>query len=172
MQTTARRGRAFVIVGVVAGVLALTSCTGTEAARQRSAQAWLHATADRVADPDGWDSGGGQLLKDGDVAVGGLLSASTPAGDYEVLAVCRDAGEVRVTVRVVPRGTDRGDGAVAGAADLTCGRTVRIPVTVPARSGVWVQARTSADDEYALWFSTIATPGWTPSGPTDTSARR
>jgi hypothetical protein len=72
------------------------------------------------------------------------------------------AGAVRVTVRVFPEGRDGEDSVVAGRADLRCGRTARIPVTVPAGSGVWVRARTSDRSEYALWYSTIATPGWSP----------
>ena len=167
MQTTAGRRRLAVVAALVLGVLALTACSGTDADRQRSAQAWLDRTADTVADPDGWDSGGGQLLRSGDVAEGGLISESTPAGDYDVVAVCRDAGAVRVTVRVFPEGRDGEgrdgeDGVVAGRAALRCGRTARIPVTVPARSGVWIQARTSDRSEYALWYGTIATPGWMP----------
>lgn len=166
MRTTA--GRVAVVTTLVVGVLALTACTGTgtehgtDADRRRSAQTWLDRTAATVADPDGWDSGGGQLLRDGDVAEGGFLSESTPAGDYDVVAVCRDAGAVHVTVRVVPEGREGRGGVVAGQAELRCGRTARIPVTVPTGSGVLVRARTSDRSEYALWYSTIATPGWTP----------
>lgn len=162
MQTTAGSRRLVAVAALVLGVLALTACSGTDADRQRSAQAWLDRTADTVADPDGWDSGGGQLLRSGDVAEGGFISDSTPAGHYDVVAVCRDAGAVRVTVRVFPEGRDGEDGVVAGRAALRCGRTARIPVTVPARSGVWIQARTSDRSEYALWYGTIATPGWMP----------
>jgi hypothetical protein len=162
MRTTARSRRVVAVAGLVLGVLALTACTGTDADRQRSAQAWLDRTAETVADPDGWDSGGGQLLRSGGVAEGGFISESTPAGDYDVVAVCRDAGAVRVTVRVFPEGRDGEDGVVAGRADLRCGRTARIPVAVPAGSGVWVRARTSDRSKYALWYSTIATPGWSP----------
>lgn len=162
MQTTAGSRRLAVVAALVLGVLALTACSDTDGDRQRSAQAWLDRTADTVADPDGWDSGGGQLLRSGDVAEGGFISESTPAGHYDVVAVCRDAGAVRVTVRVFPAGRDGEDGVVAGRAALRCGRTARIPVTVPARSGVWIQARTSDRSEYALWYGTVATPGWTP----------
>jgi hypothetical protein len=165
MRSTARGRRVVATAALVLGVLALTACTGTDADRQRSAQAWLDRTADAVADPDGWDSGGGQLLRSGDGAEGGFISESTPAGDYDVVTVCRDAGAVRVTVRVFPEGRDGEGGVLAGKADLRCGRTARIPVTVPAGSGVWVRARTSDRSEYALWYSTIATPGWTPTAP-------
>lgn len=123
---------------------------------------------------DGWASRMTQLLTDpvGQGGAGGLIAAddgdqgdsspqvtlgSVPAGDYDVLAVCRGADLVKLSV---VRLAEAGEPAQTySEADIPCGATLRVPVVTDV-TGVTIRASGPVGAE---WEATIVTPDWQPS---------
>lgn len=128
------------LLTATSAALVLAGCTGTDgdaALPKDYGQDWLSRMSSRLAADHG--GAGGQLLAEGSSRTARAVVALQYEleGPYDVLAVCRSAATVRVTVRGLTvngdgQSDDRGD--VLGAEDVACGATSRIRIEVPEES--------------------------------------
>jgi len=109
-----------------------------------------------LSDPDGQGGAGGGLRSDGadKRAHDTAELADVPSGEYDGLAVCSGTGTVHIAVL-----SSESPGRMLASADIACGATLRLPVTVGA-PGVVLEASTSGTP--ALWQASIVTSGWQP----------
>lgn len=145
------------VPAVVLSLLLLAGCSTPEPLVQDDE--WAGRMTQLLADPAGEGGAGGQITADDPdqgTPPGRVTLGSVPAGDYDVLAVCRDADFVHLSV-VRPAEAQRPATSYAEA-DIPCGATLRLPV-VTDTTGVTIEASGPVG---ARWQATIVTPSWQP----------
>ena len=142
---------------VLLSVLLLAGCSTPEPLLQDDE--WATRMTQLLSDPAGEGGAGGQITTD-DSAQGTppaqVTLGSVPAGDYDVLAVCRDADLVHL--RIVRLAEAHEPATTYAEADIPCGATLRLPV-VTDTTGVTIEASGPVDSQ---WEATIVTPNWQP----------
>lgn len=142
---------------VMLSLLLLAGCSTPEPHAQDDQ--WASRMTQLLTDSSGEGGAGGQITADDSdqgTPPAQVTLGSVPAGDYDVLAVCRDADLVHLSV--VGLAEARKPAMTYAEADIPCGATLRLPV-VTDTTGVTIQASGPVG---AQWEATIVTPNWQP----------
>ncbi|WNY33258.1 hypothetical protein Q9Q99_14010 [Curtobacterium flaccumfaciens] len=155
------------LVTLVAGAAALAGCSSHEEALPEDyGHQWMSQMSSQLSGDFG--GGGGQLVLVDDNSKKATLGVELQQdleGPYDVLAVCRSAEIVHVSLYSFTVKKDgNGDSTTLrehlGEADIYCGSTTRIPIDMPKnRAGIDIEASTNDRSERALFDSFIVKHG-------------
>jgi phage tail sheath gpL-like len=149
-------------VGLVlaAGTLCAATLVGCTAAAtpKPNYRAWTDRMVALLVTPSkGQGGAGGVIQHDGNAktATSEVELSGVAVGKYDVLAVCTGSGIVRFSV-------SKGGSAhhVLAYADIACGATLRLPVTITS-SDIVLEAKD--DNTTSAWEAAIVPSGWEPS---------
>lgn len=150
--------RPVVAASTTLALLLLAGCAGAET--PDAEDDWNGRMTQLLSDPAGLGGAGGELTPGDDSSqedeVAEVTVGRISEGEYDVLGVCRDARTVHLAVL---RLDDGGlPGAVLSEADIACGATGRLPVSLDG-SDLMVRASGPGGAE---WATSIVTPNWEP----------
>ena len=149
-----RRLIAWLVVG--ASAVSLVGCVPSTPVSPDLA--WSSRMVGLLSAPNGQGGAGGEVSAQ--KRKGSVTLMSVTAGSYDVLAVCTGMDTVHF---IVSSNSEAGNGSspdgVLASADIACGATLRLPVTIPA-GGVALTASSAGGS--GAWQSSIVTPGWSP----------
>lgn len=149
---------AAVLATVSAG--ALSGCThhGSTSA-QPTDQGWLARMNRVLDDPEGQGGGGAGLQSTtSEVALSYHLT-----GEWDVLETCTGTATVHVMVQALaPHTDDVRPTKTLGSGLVTCGATLRIPISVDSDGGVLLTAKPVGGPRSGQWDASIVRRGWSP----------
>jgi hypothetical protein len=150
--------RSVVAASMTLALLLLAGCAGTET--PDAEDDWNGRMMQLLSDPAGLGGAGGELTQGDDSSeedeVAEVTLGRISEGEYDVLGVCRNARTVHLAVLQLDDGSLPGE--VLFEADIACGATARLPVSLDG-SDLTVRASGPADAE---WATSVVTPGWEP----------
>ena len=134
----------------------MVGCTPSDPLPPNSA--WHERMGGLLSDPQGQGGASGDFIAESRNA--SVTLASVTAGSHDVLAVCTGVEVMRLTVSDNGQsGNDRSPDGTLASADIACGATLTLSVTIPA-GGVILTVR--SDGGAGGWQFAIVSPGWSP----------
>lgn len=115
--------------------------------------------AEVLDDPQGLGAGFGALGP----AESSVALTEQVSGEWDVIEVC--AGTETVHVRVEALAAHVSVAAptkTLGSGDVTCGRTLRIPITVDPAGGFLFTAKPVRGPDTGAWHASVVRRGWQP----------